>query len=78
MIPVGLSRATGRAIAYASDEHLEQSVCDILTTPKLARIDGMETFQGESFHTSRWNYNVNLEGKHIGIIGTGATAAPSA
>ncbi|MBL6953228.1 MAG: NAD(P)/FAD-dependent oxidoreductase [Alphaproteobacteria bacterium] len=46
----------------------------ILTTPKLARIDGMETFQGEAFHTSRWDYNVDLEGKRVGIIGTGATA----
>ncbi len=46
----------------------------ILTTPKLARIDGMETFKGDAFHTSRWNYNVDLEGKRVGIIGTGATA----
>ncbi|MGD8832099.1 MAG: NAD(P)/FAD-dependent oxidoreductase, partial [Pseudomonadales bacterium] len=46
----------------------------ILTTPKLARIDGMQKFQGESFHTSRWNYHVDLEGKTVGIIGTGATA----
>ncbi|HEY5646440.1 MAG TPA: NAD(P)/FAD-dependent oxidoreductase [Pseudomonadales bacterium] len=46
----------------------------ILTTPKLARIQGMEKFQGESFHTSRWNYHVDLEGKTVGIIGTGATA----
>jgi cyclohexanone monooxygenase len=46
----------------------------ILTTPKLARIDGMETFEGESFHTSRWRYDVPLEGKRVGIIGTGATA----
>ncbi|MGI9614770.1 MAG: flavin-containing monooxygenase [Acidimicrobiales bacterium] len=46
----------------------------ILTTPKLARIDGMENFQGESFHTSRWNYDVDLAGKRVGIIGTGATA----
>jgi len=46
----------------------------ILTTPKLARIDGMQTFQGEAFHTSRWDYNVDLEGKRVGIIGTGATA----
>ncbi len=46
----------------------------ILTTPQLARIDGMETFQGESFHTSRWNYHVDLAGKRVGIIGTGATA----
>ena len=46
----------------------------ILTTPKLAKIDGMEKFQGEAFHTSRWNYHVELEGKRIGIIGTGATS----
>jgi cyclohexanone monooxygenase len=46
----------------------------ILTTPKLARIEGMERYQGESFHTSRWDYNVELDGKRIGIIGTGATA----
>jgi cyclohexanone monooxygenase len=46
----------------------------ILTTPKLARIEGMTRFKGESFHTSRWNYNIDLAGKRVGIIGTGATA----
>src|SRR3978361_764918 len=46
----------------------------ILTTPKLARIDGMETFEGTAFHTSRWDYTMDLEGKRVGIIGTGATA----
>ena len=46
----------------------------ILTTPKLARIVGMETFRGDSFHTSRWDYNIDLAGKRVGIIGTGATA----
>ena len=46
----------------------------ILTTPRLARIDGMETFSGDTFHTSRWDYNIDLAGKRVGIIGTGATA----
>ena len=46
----------------------------ILTTPKLARIEGMEEFKGESFHTSRWDYEVDLAGKRVGIIGTGATS----
>ena len=46
----------------------------ILTTPKLARINGMNKFKGEAFHTSRWNYHVDLAGKRVGIIGTGATA----
>ena len=46
----------------------------ILTTPKLANIEGMTTFKGESFHTSRWDYNIDLADKRVGIIGTGATA----
>jgi cyclohexanone monooxygenase len=46
----------------------------ILTSPKLARIEGMETYKGDAFHTSRWNYDVDLKGKRVGIIGTGATA----
>ena len=46
----------------------------ILTSPKLARIEGMATFEGDSFHTSRWNYDIDLNGKRVGIIGTGATA----
>ncbi len=46
----------------------------ILTTPKLARIEGMETFKGHAFHTSRWDYGVDLKDKTVGIIGTGATA----
>ncbi|MGI9596745.1 MAG: flavin-containing monooxygenase, partial [Acidimicrobiales bacterium] len=46
----------------------------ILTSPKLARINGMQSFEGDSFHTSRWDYNVDLVGKRVGIIGTGATA----
>jgi len=46
----------------------------ILTTLKLARIEGMESFEGDSFHTSRWDYNIDLKNKKVGIIGTGATA----
>jgi cyclohexanone monooxygenase len=46
----------------------------ILTTPKLARIEGMESFEGDSFHTSRWRYDIDLKDKRVGIIGTGATA----
>ena len=51
-----------------------------LSKPKLARINGMERFQGHSFHTSRWDYEYtgddlsNLQDKVVGIIGTGATA----
>jgi cyclohexanone monooxygenase len=46
----------------------------ILTTPRLAKIEGMETYKGTAFHTSRWNYDTDLSGKVVAIIGTGATA----
>jgi len=51
-----------------------------LSKPKLSRIQGMETFAGRSFHTSRWDYDYtgedlsNLADKAVGIIGTGASA----
>ena len=46
----------------------------LLTSPRLAKIDGMDKFSGQSFHTSRWDYNIDLKDKKVGIIGTGATA----
>lgn len=51
-----------------------------LSKPKLAKIKGLESFKGHSFHTSRWDYAFTkpdlsgLEDKVVGIIGTGATA----
>jgi cyclohexanone monooxygenase len=55
-----------------------------LHRPKLPAIEGIESFRGHSFHTSRWDYAytggdsegnlTGLAGKRVGIIGTGATA----
>ena len=51
-----------------------------LSKPKLAKIEGINDFKGNSFHTSRWDYDFtgqdlsNLKDKVVGIIGTGATA----
>jgi cation diffusion facilitator CzcD-associated flavoprotein CzcO len=45
-----------------------------LVEPKLPDIDGIETFQGDTFHTARWNHDVDLAGKRVAVIGTGASA----
>ena len=46
-----------------------------LSMPTLPRIPGMEKFKGISFHTSEWPHEpLDLTGKRVGIIGTGATA----
>lgn len=50
------------------------SASGALTTPKYPAIDGLDEFAGPSFHTARWEHDVDLRGKRVGIIGTGASA----
>ncbi len=45
-----------------------------LSEPKLPDIEGIETFQGELFHSARWDHSVDLTGKRVAVIGTGASA----
>jgi cyclohexanone monooxygenase len=45
-----------------------------LSEPKLPDIEGIETFQGEVFHSARWDHSVDLAGKRVAVIGTGASA----
>ncbi|SPO01942.1 related to monooxigenase [Cephalotrichum gorgonifer] len=48
-----------------------------LSTPTLPAIQGIEDFQGQLFHTSRWPADLDVDhdfaNKRIGVIGTGAT-----
>lgn len=50
------------------------SACGILTVPKLPDIDGVDSFEGVTMHTARWDHTQDLTGKRVGIIGTGASA----
>ncbi len=45
-----------------------------LTEPALPDIDGLEEFEGEIFHSARWNHDFDLTGKRVAVIGTGASA----
>src|SRR5690348_12001713 len=45
-----------------------------LCEPALPDIAGIESFEGEIFHSSRWNHDVDLTGKRVAVIGTGASA----
>jgi cation diffusion facilitator CzcD-associated flavoprotein CzcO len=45
-----------------------------LSEPRLPDIEGIEEFQGELFHSARWNHDVDLTGKRVAVIGTGASA----
>ncbi len=45
-----------------------------LSAPTMPRIDGIESFKGQSCHTARWPHEpVSFVGKRVAVIGTGAT-----
>ena len=46
----------------------------VLHHPAYPSIEGLDSFEGECFHSARWNHDVPLEGKRVGVVGTGSTA----
>jgi 4-hydroxyacetophenone monooxygenase len=50
------------------------SAVGMLNRPAVPDIDGLATFAGPWFHSSRWDHDVELRGKRVAVIGTGASA----
>ena len=73
------SRWTVRVRTPAGDDELEVdaviSAVGQLNRPQLPAIDGVERFEGPSFHTAAWRHDIDLTGKRVAVIGTGASAA---
>ncbi|MEO7371963.1 MAG: NAD(P)/FAD-dependent oxidoreductase, partial [Ilumatobacteraceae bacterium] len=46
-----------------------------LNRPRLPDIDGRGSFGGPAFHSAEWDHRVDLAGKRVAVIGTGASAA---
>jgi cation diffusion facilitator CzcD-associated flavoprotein CzcO len=45
-----------------------------LSEPSLPDIPGLAGFTGEVFHSARWNHDLDLAGKRVAVVGTGASA----
>ena len=46
----------------------------LLSQPTMPKIEGIASFQGPSFHTSRWPHEpVDFSNKKVAVIGTGAS-----
>ncbi|HET8758821.1 MAG TPA: NAD(P)/FAD-dependent oxidoreductase [Solirubrobacteraceae bacterium] len=45
-----------------------------LTEPRIPEIPGLDGFEGEVWHSARWNHDYDLAGKRVASIGTGASA----
>ena len=50
------------------------SAIGVLETPRLPSIPGLENFKGAMFHSARWNPDVDLRGKRVGVVGNAASA----
>ena len=58
-------RSTGNAVISAVGQ---------LNRPSIPPIAGLPLFRGPVFHTARWDHTVDLQGKRVAMIGTGASA----
>ena len=45
-----------------------------LNRPHYPEIEGLDSFAGPAFHSARWRDDVDLAGKRVAVIGTGASA----
>jgi len=50
------------------------SATGVLNRPKIPSIPGRESFEGPAFHTAEWPDGLDLSGKRVAVIGTGASA----
>jgi cation diffusion facilitator CzcD-associated flavoprotein CzcO len=48
--------------------------CGQLSRPAWPAIAGLDTFAGPVFHSAEWDHDVDLTGKRVAVIGTGASA----
>jgi 4-hydroxyacetophenone monooxygenase len=63
--PEGERRETFHAVISAVGQ---------LNVPQVPAFPGLDTFGGEAFHTAQWRHDVDLTGKRVAVVGTGASA----
>jgi len=65
----------GDGVEETEDFDVVVSAVGQLNRPKYPDVAGVGTFEGPAFHTARWDASVDLTGRRVGIIGTGASSA---
>ena len=54
--------------------HVLVSGIGALHIPQIPHLKGIERFKGAAFHSAQWRHDVDLTGKNVAVIGTGASA----
>ncbi|MCE7997998.1 MAG: NAD(P)/FAD-dependent oxidoreductase [Rhodobiaceae bacterium] len=50
------------------------SACGQLSNPSIPKLNGMDQFEGPSFHSATWDHSFDFSGKRVAVVGTGASA----
>lgn len=45
-----------------------------LNRPSIPALPGLAQFEGPAFHSAQWNHGLDLRGKRVAVVGTGASA----
>lgn len=62
------------ARGHRADFDVVIAASGVLHHPCLPDIDGLDEFEGAMFHSARWDHDVPIDGRRVGVIGTGSTA----
>ena len=68
---------TTRSHEGSEEQHIVNvlvSAVGLFNEPTVPDLPGLRAFPGPAFHTAHWDHNVDLRGKRVGVIGTGASA----
>jgi cation diffusion facilitator CzcD-associated flavoprotein CzcO len=50
------------------------AACGQLTAPTRPDVPGIDAFRGPVLHSARWDHTVDLRGRRVAVVGTGASA----
>jgi 4-hydroxyacetophenone monooxygenase len=64
--------SSGTALKF--DGNALVSAVGIFSQPKMPDIAGLDRFKGSHFHTARWPANLDIKGKRVALVGSGASA----
>ena len=63
-----------QGLAHAAHARALVSAVGLLSRPAIPALKGLATFAGPVFHSAQWRHDVDLRGKRVAVIGTGASA----
>ena len=79
VVSAAFDEDTAKWVVTTEDGHVETADVFIpavgtLARPKMPDLVGVDDFTGPAFHSARWRHDLDLTGKRVAVIGTGASA----